>query len=231
MPNPGLPYGLTQSTRAALVLILGVQSGAMAQTARPKSPAETRPPAAAAPAPAPALPVQPQAPAQGQPQAYQNAPNIPSPEALLALVRTHILALDHAIRANNFTVLHAISGPILQQKLNPQQLADAFASLRAQRVDLVAAAFATPVLTEQPGISQNGLLRLAGGFPTRPMELRFEMVFQVAGGEWRLAGMNVAGVPTPAAPAPAQAQRPSAPGPLPAASNAGAAQTAPGVKR
>lgn len=120
--------------------------------------------------------------------------NVPSPETMLALVRTNLLALDYALRTGNFSVLHSMGSPFLQSRLSVEGLAQAFAPLRAQRPDLAAVAIATPALTEQPAIGQNGMLRLVGAFPVKPQQIRFEMLFEAAAGEWRLAGMNVAAV-------------------------------------
>jgi hypothetical protein len=120
------------------------------------------------------------------------APSLPAPETMLALVRTSLLALDHALRTGNFTVLHGLGSPFLQQRLSVDQLARAFVALREKRPDLAAIAVATPMLTQQPLILENGMLRLTGHFPTRKQDIRFEMVFEAASGEWRLAGMDVA---------------------------------------
>ena len=118
-------------------------------------------------------------------------PNMPSPETLLALVRTHILALDHALRTGNFYVLHALSGPFLQSRLTPEQLSNAFKPLKTERLDLVAAAISTPTLAAAPAFTKNGMLWIKGEFPTRPKPIRFEMVFEVVSVEWRLAGLDI----------------------------------------
>ncbi len=118
-------------------------------------------------------------------------PNMPSPETLLALVRTHVLALDHALRTGNFYVLHALSGPFLQSRLTPEQLANAFKPLKTERLDLVAAAIATPGLASAPAFTKNGMLWMKGEFPTRPKTIRFEMMFEIVNGEWRLAGLDI----------------------------------------
>jgi hypothetical protein len=131
--------------------------------------------------PVPAAPAQPQ----------QQALHVPSPEALLALIRSALIGLDHANRTGNYSVLREIGGPALQ-RLSTAQLASAFASLRAAKVDLLVSAVTTPQLTQKPAISpQGGLLQLVGFFPTQPRRLLFNIVYQPAGGEWRLAGLNV----------------------------------------
>jgi hypothetical protein len=146
-----------------------------APVAKPAPPSRQAAPASPVPAPAVALP---------------QAPSVPSPETLLALVCTNLLALDHAPRTNNFSVLHALAGPHLRTRLTIEGLA----LLRAQRPDLAVVAIATPILSEQPQIAPNGMLRLVGAFPVQPQQIRFEMIFEAFGGEWRLAGMNVAAV-------------------------------------
>jgi hypothetical protein len=51
------------------------------------------------------------------------------------------------------------------------------------------------------------MLRLTGFFPTRPLQINFNLMFQSAGGKWRLFAISVA---TPQAPPPQpQAQAPA----------------------
>lgn len=138
-------------------------------------------------------------------QAAQGAPppaslSLPPPETLLALVRTNLIALDHACRTGNFSVLRELSGPFLRSKLSVDALASSFANLCASKADMVAVSIVTPTLTEQPALVANGMLRLVGSFAIRPSDIRFEMLFEAAGGEWRLAGMNVAATGRPAEP-------------------------------
>lgn len=143
-------------------------------------------------------------------------PSVPSPETLLALVRTNLVALDHACRTGNFSVLRDLSGPFLRSKLSVDALASSFVNVCASRADLVAVSIVTPTLTEPPALMSNGMLRLVGTFAIRPSDLRFEMLFEAATGEWRLAGMNVAAAGRPAEPsqravtAPAAEPKPSA---------------------
>lgn len=110
---------------------------------------------------------------------------------MLALIRTHILALDHALRSNSFVVLHAISGPYLQSRLTPERLSEAFAPLKASRPDLAAVAIKTPNLVAAPAFTKNGMLWLKGTFPTSHADVSFEMVFEISSSEWRLAGLDV----------------------------------------
>lgn len=130
-------------------------------------------------------------PTAASPSNIAAKPAMPTPETLLALVRTHVLALDHALRTGNFYVLHALSGPFLQSRLTPEQLSQTFKSLKTDRPDLVAAAITTPSLAVAPAFAKNGMLWLKGTFPTSPKQIRFEMMFEVTAQEWRLAGLDI----------------------------------------
>jgi hypothetical protein len=123
------------------------------------------------------------------------------------LVRSALIALDHANRTGNYAVLRELGGPGLQRH-SSAQLSNAFANLRNQQVDLLPVAIVTPQLTQPPSVSPEGLLQLTGFFPTQPRHIQFEIAYQPVSGQWRLFGLNVAlaaaAPPAPeASPAPA----------------------------
>jgi hypothetical protein len=172
---------------AATLALLG--GPASAQQARPPADAKAAPPKPAAPA------------ASGL--------AVPQPEVLLLLIRSALIALDHANRTGNYTVLRELGGPGLQR--HPSlQLANIFANLRAQKVDLLPAAVVTPQLTQPPSVSPEGLLQLVGYFPTQPRQIQFQIVYQPADGQWKLYGLNV-NVVTVQAPAPQASTAPPPP--------------------
>jgi hypothetical protein len=115
---------------------------------------------------------------------------VPSAAVLLVLVRSALIALDHANRTGNYTVLRELGGPGLQRH-SSADLSNAFANLRNQRVDLLPVAIATPQLIQTPSVSPEGLLRMVGFFPAQPRQIHFEVVYQAVGGQWKLFGLNV----------------------------------------
>lgn len=131
--------------------------------------------------------------AKPQPQTRQLS--VPKPETLLALVRLYLVGLDQAIKADDFRVLHAISGPGLQSNMTAQQLAAAFTDLRARRVDLSAVVIVTPQITESPAMLPGNILNIVGYFPVKPEQIDFHMQFQPAHQQWRLRGMRVSTQP------------------------------------
>jgi len=139
----------------------------------------------------------------------QTGIKVPQPEVLLVLIRSALIGLDHANRTGNYSVFRELGGPGLQQH-SSAQLSNAFAALRNGKIDLLPAAILTPQLTQQPTVSAEGLLQLIGFFPTQPKRIQFHIVYQPAGGQWRLAGLNVG---LADAPAPAAKVEPKAPPP------------------
>src|SRR5690606_1388790 len=103
-----------------------------------------------------------------QPVAPQ--PAVATQQALY-LIRSTLLTLNDANRSGNYTVLRDLAAPGFQAKNSPADLARIFTDLRERRFDLFAAALIAPQLAAPPRLDANGLLRLTGRFPTRPLEI------------------------------------------------------------
>jgi hypothetical protein len=161
-----------------------------------------QPPSTPPPPPAP----QQLAQAQQSPPA-QHAPAAPKPanidrNGVLMLVRSSILALDQANKTGNYTVLRDLGAPGFQVN-SAAKLAEIFASQRNDKLDLSGVAVIDPQLTVLPEIEANGLMRMAGFFPSVPSQVNFELLFAPVDGQWRLFGISVkVGSSAPVAPTP-----------------------------
>jgi hypothetical protein len=149
---------------------------------------------------------------------------------VIMLIRSSLLALDHGNKTGNYTVLRDLGAPGFQSN-TAARLAEIFATQRRDNVDLSGVAVIEPQLSLLPQIEANGMMRMAGFFPSVPTQVNFELVFAPVSGQWRLFGISVnlgssapvppapppdAAAKTPAAPkAPAKQNAPSAPAPKP----------------
>ena len=93
--------------------------------------------------------------------------------------------------------------------------------MRQDKVDLTGVAVLDPQLSVLPEILPSGLMRMAGIFPSAPMQVRFDLLFAPVDGQWKLFGISVglisSGPVAPAAEAPPPARpAPSAGKPAPA---------------
>jgi hypothetical protein len=157
-----------------------------------------------------------------KPGAQSAAPGAPHPaqidrNGVLILVRSTILALDQANKTGNYTVLRDLGAPGFQAN-NAARLAEIFAAQRRDNLDLSGVAVIDPQLTVLPQIEANGMMRMAGFFPSVPQQVNFEMLFAPVNGQSRLFGLSVnVGQSGPVAPQPPSA---AAPAPAPAAAAA-----------
>jgi hypothetical protein len=147
----------------------------------------------------------------------------------LILIRSSLLALDQANKTGNYTVLRDLGAPGFQAGNNAARLAEIFANLRRDNLDLSGVAVLEPQLTQLPVVDANGMMRLIGFFPSVPTQIKFELLFAPADNQWKLYGVAVStgqatptpppaaeNKPAPAGPAPKPKPAPRAPAPKPA---------------
>lgn len=113
------------------------------------------------------------------------------------LIRTTLIALNQANETGNYSVLHGLAGPGLRGSTSPESLAEALGSFRAKRVNLSPVAVVSPILEQPPAMGRDGLLHLAGIFPTKPFAVRFNLAFSLSEQGWRMEGLNVDAAPAP----------------------------------
>lgn len=172
----------------AATLFLAMNMVALAQTTSPQpatSPATTSNVSAATP---------PAKESATKPAAV--SPSISTGQAIY-LVRSTLMMLNDANRSGNYTVLRDLAAPEFQRKNSAADLAESFLDLRRRKFDLFAVSFASPQFTPDPSVDSSGKVRLTGFFPTRPLQIRFDLTFESVDGQWKLFAISVA---TPEAP-------------------------------
>ncbi len=189
--------------------------------AQQTQPPGTPPAAAATPAAAPGTasnspPPQPlKQPAAGN-APLKGLPPLPDPQGILRLVRSTLIALNDANLSGDYAVLHALAAPSLQHDVSTAKLAASFKTFRAQKIDIAAIAVLTPAFIKPPTVDKDGFLRVAGIFPSRPLQLRFSIAYQLVDGSWRMAGLAADAEPVeagvqPATPPPSAAAKAAKP--------------------
>lgn len=133
--------------------------------------------------------------------------NIDKNSALI-LIRTTLVALQQANQTGSYNVLYGISAPGFQSVNPPERLSEIFANLRAKNFDLSGVVVIEPQLTILPEIFSNGVMRMAGFFPSVPLQVYFELQFTPVQGQWRLLAISVDVGPA-TAPAPVTANPPA----------------------
>jgi hypothetical protein len=149
---------------------------------------------------------------------------------VLILIRSTLLALDQANKTGNYTVLRDLGAPGFQSN-TAARLGEIFAKLRNDNLDLSGVAVIDPQLNLLPQIEANGMMHMAGFFPSVPTQVNFDLTFAPVSGQWRLFGISVAigqsGPIAPEPPSPPVAQKQPAPG---STKQPAAAKSAPATK-
>lgn len=201
LPRLATAGALVAVTLAAGVLgfvsLSGEQHAAQAQAPKQAAPPHTQP---KAPAPPPA------------PHPAQIDRN-----GVMILIRETLIALDQANKTGNYTVLRDLGAPGFQTN-SAARLAEIFAQQRKDNIDLSGVAVIDPQLTLLPQIEANGMMHMAGFFPSVPTQVNFEMAFAPVDGRWRVFALSVSfGQAAPTAPQPAPAAPPAGASAAPAA--------------
>ena len=114
---------------------------------------------------------------------------------LAALIKSTIMALQHANQTGNYSVLRDLGTPVFRERFDLAQLTAIFSNLRSRSVNLSPVLFLAPNLIKQPELTEGNQLRIVGDFPTQPLKIQYEMLFLQIDGVWRIDGLAVDAVP------------------------------------
>jgi hypothetical protein len=110
---------------------------------------------------------------------------------LLLMIRNAIVALNQANLTGNYSVLRDMGTPNFQMTNSSARLAEAFAALRARKIDISPIMFFNPKFASPPSVQDGLVLRVAGVFPTTPEQVNFDLAFQLLGEQWMIAAIAV----------------------------------------
>ncbi len=121
--------------------------------------------------------------------------------SVIMLVRGTMVTLDNANKTGNYTVMRDLSAPAFAAANDPSRLAEIFATLRRNKIDLSGTLVLEPQLTLLPEFDKNGNMHISGFFPSAPMQVNFQLIFAPVSGQWRLLGITTdVGASGPVAP-------------------------------
>jgi len=132
----------------------------------------------------PAAPARPAAPATP-------TPSVPPAIAVLAMVRSTLLAVDHANRTGNYTVLRDLAAPQFRDANSAARLAQIFGPVVTQSIDLLAVAVAEPAYNKPAAINAEHKLHVGGVFRIPPKAAAFEIMWEPVGAQWRLFAVGI----------------------------------------
>ena len=132
---------------------------------------------------------------------------------LAALIKSTIMALQHANQTGNYSVLRDLGTPVFRERFDLAQLTAIFSNLRSRSVNLSPVLFLAPNLAKQPELTEGNQVRIVGDFPTQPLKIQYEMLFLQIDGVWRIDGLAIDAVPQQSTAAAPAASAPPSPAP------------------
>jgi len=116
---------------------------------------------------------------------------VPPDLQLTIMIRTTLIAYNHANQTGNYSVLRDLGSPSFQKANTQARLAEIFRDERARNVDISAVVVLPPKLSQPAAIDTQGLLVLAGLFDSEPEQVKFTLGFVAVDGIWRLYAIGV----------------------------------------
>jgi hypothetical protein len=115
----------------------------------------------------------------------------PDDPRLTLMIRNAVVALNQANLTGNYSVLRDLGTPNFQLTNSSARLAEAFAALRAHKIDISPIMFFNPKFLSAPTMQDGQVLRMTGFFPTTPEQVNFDLAFQLNGEQWMIAAIAV----------------------------------------
>ena len=116
---------------------------------------------------------------------------MPGNEELIRLVRETLLAVDQSLAAKDFSPFYVSLSELWKSQTSVEELEDVFRGLIEGEAILTGVKDILPLFEPQPMIDENGILRAAGHFPTRPQVVGFDLQYLYEPPSWKLIGINV----------------------------------------
>lgn len=129
--------------------------------------------------------------AQSSNQAPVSARPVPDQLEMSKLIWSTLLAVDHANRSGNYSVLRDMSAQGFQINNDPARLGQIFAGLREMRIDLSNTLVLAPTYYEAPRQLQADVFQVKGVFQLRPTAIQFDLYYQWEQGRWKLFGIDI----------------------------------------
>ncbi len=125
----------------------------------------------------------------GPAAAQDKPPAVPDAKALQILVRNTVIAVNHGNLTGNYTVLRDLAAPGFASVNDASRLASIFRAWRDDDIDLSPIVLFDPVWTVDPRLDKKRRLRLKGYFATQPLQINFDLAYELIDNRWRLWGI------------------------------------------
>lgn len=116
---------------------------------------------------------------------------IPSLNEMRPLVTNELSLLSKGINEKDFTGYIENASILFQSQFTQEKLLDVYKPFMENNIDLGEWMVGDFVLTNEPNIDENGVLRISGKFPTAPNSLKFTLSYVYSHPNWKGSGADI----------------------------------------
>jgi len=119
------------------------------------------------------------------------AQKVPDKMLQEVLIKSTLLTFNDANVTGNYAVLHAKLSKPFRDQFPPERLKEVFKVFNEKHIDIDIIAAKAPVASQEPKVTDSGVLQLYGYFDTTPSRVAYELEFIMSDGEWKATRINV----------------------------------------
>ena len=116
---------------------------------------------------------------------------IPTEEEQVKMVASSMQVFAECVNEKSMSKLHAYASNLLQQQFTIGQLNEAYGAFYELSVDFTVLKNHSPKFEQKSTIDEDGVLTIAGQYPTKPNSVHFEQTYIFEGLGWKLLGFNI----------------------------------------
>jgi hypothetical protein len=120
-----------------------------------------------------------------------SAQKLPDKTLQEVLIKATLLTFNDANVTGNYAVLHAKLSKPFRDQFSPERLKEVFKVFNEKHIDIDIIAAKPPVASQEPKVTEGGVLQLYGYFDTTPSRVAYELEFIMSDGEWKATRINV----------------------------------------
>ena len=119
------------------------------------------------------------------------AAEVPPESELKSMTLSSLLAFNDGVQDKDFSSFYKKIATLWQEQTTPEKLKELFNDFIEKEINIAPIKKLQPVFNKAATINSDGMLVIAGYYPTTPKRVVFELKYLDEKGDWKLAGINV----------------------------------------
>ena len=119
------------------------------------------------------------------------AQKVPEKTVQEVIIKETLMTFNDANVTGNYAVLNAKLSKPFREQFPPERLKEVFKEFATKHIDIAVIAAKAPIPSQDPTVTDDGVLKLYGYFDTSPSRVNYQLEFILSDGEWKAIKINV----------------------------------------